>query len=46
MAALAISVLPVPVGTVTSTLWPAKICVNACSCTAYGSRPRVMKKRS
>jgi hypothetical protein len=38
MAALAISVLPVPVGTVTSRLRPAKISSNARSCTGYGSR--------
>ena len=38
MADLAIMVLPVPVGTVTSRLLPAKISSKACSWMAYGSR--------
>ncbi len=32
MAAFAIMVLPVPVGTVTITLSPAKMCAKAVSC--------------
>ena len=45
-AAFAISVLPVPVGTVTSTLLPAKMAVIACSCTGYGSRSRLHRNSS
>src|SRR5436190_15973436 len=46
MPAFAITVLPVPVGTVTSTLAPETIWRIACSCTGYGSRPRCQRKRS
>jgi hypothetical protein len=46
MAALAIIVLPVPVGTVTITLSPAKMCEKATSCAAYGSSPCWKKNAS
>ena len=46
MPALAIIVLPVPVGTVTSTLCPATIALIACSWTGYGCSPFDQKNLS